>query len=210
MRDPQPGLLDVVDAVARRRLAQAAGPSSWRGPRPGTPSRAITAAGASSSAPTGAPSSSGSSTTSAISRPRGSRTSSSPVSTRLPVRGRSSRSTRRDLRWTRDEEPFESFLARLRSVDWRRGRSPTRRTRCAARGWDSDPATAVADGRGQLHDVEGRLDRRRVGVAGRAGRQPDDRDHGSRRPDGVADPRRRRLEPVTRPRPIGSADDVGP
>lgn len=58
------------------------------------------------------------------------------------------------LRWTRGEEPFEIFLERLRRVDWRQAVAYSAHQLCSAR-MGRDPETSVADGRGQLHDVEG-------------------------------------------------------
>jgi choline dehydrogenase-like flavoprotein len=58
------------------------------------------------------------------------------------------------LRWNRDEEPFESFLERVRDVDWRQAIAYSAHQMCSAR-MGRDPATSVADGRGRLHDVDG-------------------------------------------------------
>jgi choline dehydrogenase-like flavoprotein len=58
------------------------------------------------------------------------------------------------LVWTRGEEPFDRFLGRLRDVDWRRAVAYSAHQMCSAR-MGTDPATSVADGRGQLHDVRG-------------------------------------------------------
>jgi choline dehydrogenase-like flavoprotein len=58
------------------------------------------------------------------------------------------------LRWNRGEEPFDSFLDRLRNVDWRQAVAYSAHQMCSAR-MGNDPNTSVADGRGQLHDVKG-------------------------------------------------------
>jgi choline dehydrogenase-like flavoprotein len=58
------------------------------------------------------------------------------------------------LRWNRDEEPFESFVGRLRNVDWRQAIAYSAHQMCSAR-MGRDPATSVANGRGRLHDVDG-------------------------------------------------------
>ena len=58
------------------------------------------------------------------------------------------------LRWVRGEEPFESFLDRLRDVDWRRAIAYSAHQMSSAR-MGTDPKTSVADGRGRLHDVQG-------------------------------------------------------
>ncbi len=58
------------------------------------------------------------------------------------------------LRWNRDDEPFEAFVDRLRGTNWRQAIAYSAHQMCSAR-MGRDPATAVADGRGRLHDVEG-------------------------------------------------------
>lgn len=58
------------------------------------------------------------------------------------------------LVWSREEEPFDRFLDRLRAVDWRRAVAYSAHQMCSAR-MGTDPTTSVADGRGQLHDARG-------------------------------------------------------
>ena len=70
------------------------------------------------------------------------------------------------LRWVRGEEPFESFLDRLRNVDWRRGdrllgAPDVQRTHGHATRRRPSPTVE-----GRLHDVAGRVGRRRVGATG--------------------------------------------
>jgi choline dehydrogenase-like flavoprotein len=58
------------------------------------------------------------------------------------------------LSWHYDEEPFGSFLDRLRAVDWSRAVPYSAHQMCSCR-MGTDPTTSVADGRGELHDVRG-------------------------------------------------------
>jgi choline dehydrogenase-like flavoprotein len=58
------------------------------------------------------------------------------------------------LTWQRDEEPFGSFLDRLRAVDWSRAVPYSAHQMCSCR-MGTDPTTSVADVRGELHDVRG-------------------------------------------------------
>ena len=88
----------------------------------------------------------------------------------------------------------------------------------------NDPQTSVADPWGELHDTQGRVDRRRQRVPDVLGHQPDDLDHGARAPHRRGDRRRpaaarparqqpRSAEPQLRPkenRMAVATDDPGP
>ena len=109
---------------------------------------------------------------------------------RRRARRRSSPSTSEPALDWREGEDFDAFLDadRARLAAGQRRRRLHARTRWARAGWAPIPRESVADGRGELHDTQGRLDRRRLGLPHRAGRQPDDLDHVARAPHGREHP----------------------
>ena len=58
------------------------------------------------------------------------------------------------MTWDRATEPFDGFLGRLAAFDYRRAVPYSAHQMCSCRMGD-DPATSVADGRGELHDTRG-------------------------------------------------------
>ena len=109
------------------------------------------------------------------------------------------------LRWVRGEEPFESFLDRLRDVDWRQAMAYSAHQMSSAR-MGRDPEDLCRRWSRATARRPGRLGRRCLGATGCARRQPDDRDHGARVSDRFAHPRGRRLARCRHsPSAIGSA-----